>query len=123
MYFPGCEVYEFDGYEYINKGDMKMYNCTIQGISLDDVYYSLTHRVDDREALDWAFQLLDDVDCAAAEFPKDVYDDDALAETLSVIRAYARGFFEMSDVMSILQDEYPWATFPWDDKYLKLGVR
>lgn len=100
-----------------------MYNCVIQGINLNDVYYSLMHREDDCEALDWAFQLLDDVDCAATEFPEDMYDDDALAETLSVIRAYARGFLEMSDVMSIMNDEYPWATFPWDDEYLKLEVR
>ena len=43
-----------------------MYGYTIQGINLDDVYYSLMQKEDDSQLLDWAFEILDDVDPAEA---------------------------------------------------------
>lgn len=97
-----------------------MVDMSVQGISLNDTRYALQFREDDKEALDAVNGILNEIECCMYEDPSD---EDNIAEILSVVKAYIRGFFQYSDVMSILNDEYPWMTWPWDYKYLKLVVR
>lgn len=93
-----------------------LWKSTIMGdIDLEELKYSLKLRNDNKFVIDEMRDVVDMVDVFYCEMePEELYNEwDNLMEILHVVKAYAKGFFEYEDVINILSDEYPDASWPW----------
>ena len=98
-------------------------SLVMDGIDLGDLKYSLRFRNDNQFAIDEMRAVVDYVEeMYWGLSDEDLIEEwDSLMETLNVVKAYVKGFFDYEDVVQILSDEYPWADWPWyKTKYVAL---